>query len=76
VLFFREVADDVLHHHHRAVHDQPEVDRAEAHQGSRHAGPQHEIESHEHRERNRGGDDQPLGAKLAREARALAAVSG
>jgi hypothetical protein len=53
------MADDVFHHHHRAINDEAEVNRAEAHQvagqsqASHHAG-----HGEQHRERNRQRHDE------------------
>ena len=54
-----EAADDVLHQDHRAVHDQAEVDRPQAHQVGRDAGLHHAGEGEQHRERDGRGHDQP-----------------
>ncbi|OQC39631.1 MAG: hypothetical protein BWX64_01605 [Acidobacteria bacterium ADurb.Bin051] len=61
-----ERADDVLDHHHRAVDDEAEVDRPEAHQVARDPELAHRDERHEHRERDRRGDDEPA-AQVAEE---------
>ena len=52
MLAHRQPAHGVLHHHHRAVHDQPEVHRAQAQQAGRDARLQHQVAREQHRERN------------------------
>ena len=53
-----QAADAVLDDDHGAVHDQPEIDRAQAHQAAGDAVGQHQVSGEEHGERNRRGDDQ------------------
>ena len=60
-----EPPHDVLDEDHGAVDDQAEVDRAEAHEVRRDARLDHPREGEEHRERDRGGDDE-AGAHVAR----------
>ena len=45
--------DAVLDHDHRAIDDQAEVDRPQAHQAGRDAGRQHDVRREQHRQRNR-----------------------
>ncbi len=58
VLAFAEAAQAVLDDDHRAVHDQAEVQRAQAHQVGRHATPRHAGEGEQHRQGNHRGGDQ------------------
>ena len=58
VLRLRPPPDGVLDHHDRAVDDEPEVERAEAHQVSRDVEDPHQDGGEEHRERDDGGDQQ------------------
>jgi hypothetical protein len=51
-------ADAVLHHDHRAVDDEAEVDRPEAHQARRNPRGPHQVGGEEHRQRDRQGHDQ------------------
>ncbi len=53
-----QAADTVLDDDHGAVHDQAEVDGAQAHQAAGNAVSQHQVSGEEHGERNRRGDDQ------------------
>ena len=48
----RQPAHGVFDHHHRAIHDEAEVHRAQAQQAGRDAGLQHQIARKQHRERN------------------------
>ena len=64
-----QAAHGVLHHHHRAVHDEAEVDRAQAQQAGGDARLQHQVAGEEHRERNRHRHDQP-GPQVAEEGEA------
>ena len=50
-------ADTVLHHDHRTVDHQPEVDRPQTHQARRDAGSPHQIGREEHRQRDCQRDD-------------------
>ena len=50
----------------RAVDDQAEVDRAQAHQAAGDAEVEHQVAGEEHRERDRQRDDQP-GPEVAQE---------
>ena len=52
VLLFTEPADDVFHHHHRAINDEAEVNRAQAHQVAGDAEPHHAGHGQQHGERN------------------------
>ena len=53
-----EPVHEVLHHHDRAVHDQPEVERAKRHLVGGVAEEIHSAEGHQHRKRNHGRHDQ------------------
>ena len=61
-----QVPDAVLDHHDRAIDDQAEVDRAQAHQAAGDPDPFHHRDGEEHRQRDRRGDDQP-GPEVAEE---------
>ena len=49
---------DRLHHHNRAIHQDAEVDGAQAEQIGRNAGQMHQDESHQQGDRNGGGHDE------------------
>ena len=51
-------AHEILHHHHRRIDDEAEVERAKAHQVRRHAESLHRHEGEEQRQRDHGGRDQ------------------
>ena len=63
---FFESSGCVLDQDDRAVDDQAEVDRAEAHQAAGDPELQHRVEREQHRQRDRQRDDQPR-AKVAEE---------
>ena len=53
-----EPAQAVLDDDHRAIDDQAEVERAQAHEVAGHAAAHHAGDGHQHRQRNHGGGDQ------------------
>jgi len=55
---FAHDADHVFHDHDGSVHDEPKVDRAQAHQVSREAGGSHCNEGAQHRQRDHRGHQQ------------------
>ena len=57
VLLFQPM-HGILHHHHRAIHDHSEIDRAQAHQVRADAEQPHPQEADQHGERNDGRGDQ------------------
>ena len=62
----RQLAEDVLHHHHRAVHQDAEVDRADRQQVGGRALQVEADEREQQRQRNGGRDDQ-AGAQVVQE---------
>src|SRR5262249_2225692 len=52
-----DVPDAVLDHDDRAVHDHPEIERAQAEEAGGDAEPQHAREGEHHRQRYRQRDD-------------------
>ncbi len=58
VLLAAQMADDVLHHHHRAIHHQAKIQRAERQQIRGNAPQVKKDRCKQQRERNRKGDDQ------------------
>ena len=54
----RQLAEDVLDHHHGAVHEDAEVDGADGEQVGRHVREVEADEREEQRERDRRGDDE------------------
>ena len=59
-----DASDEALDHHDRRVHDEAEVERAEAHQVGRVAEQAHADERDQHRDRNHRRHDQ-CGAHVA-----------
>ena len=60
LVMFLQAMDGVLHHHHRAVHDHAEIDRAQAHQVGADAEQPHAEKADQHgkgndRRRDQGG---------------------
>ena len=55
----RELAIDVLHHHHRAVDENAEVDRADRQQVRRNVPQVETDERDQQRQRHGDSDDQP-----------------
>ena len=53
----RDAADAVLDHDHRAVDDQAEVDRPQAHQAGGDSRQRHQVSGKQHRQGNRQGHD-------------------
>jgi hypothetical protein len=62
----RDLAEDVFHHHHRAIHQDAEIDRADGQQVGRGVLQVETDEREQQRQRNGGGDDQ-AGAKIVEE---------
>ena len=61
-----DLAEDVLHHHHRAVHQDAKVHRADGEQVGRDVAQVEADEGEQQRQRNGGGDNQP-GANVVKE---------
>ena len=61
-----DLAEDVLHHEHRAIHQDAEIDRADGEQVGRGVLQVETDEGEQQRQRNGDGDDQP-GAKVVEE---------
>ena len=57
-LRFRQATNAVFHHDDRAINNETEVQRAQAHQIGRYAGADHAGHGGQHRQRNNGGGDQ------------------
>ena len=62
----RQPPHGVFHHHHRAIHDEAEVHRAQTQQAGGDARLQHEVAREEHRKRNRHRHNQS-GPQVAQE---------
>jgi hypothetical protein len=64
----------ILHHHHRPVHDQPEIHRPQAQQAGGNARLQHEVRREQHGERDHDRHDQ-AGAEVPRKTNSTATTS-